>query len=118
MNDVHLITARRLQREVQCVRHVLSPHVGAELPRDDVAAVIVENRAEIEPTPAQYLDVGEVGLPKLIDRRGLVFELTGGLDHDEGWAGDQIMRLQHAIHSGFRHKVPFLIRERHCQLSR
>ena len=95
---MHLITAGRLQCESPvCLSHP-RPHVGAELPRDDVAAVIVQDRAEIEPTPAQYLDVGEVGLPKLIDRSRFVFELTGCFDDDEGRAGDQIMRLQHAIH--------------------
>ena len=42
MGDMHLVTARRLQIEVQCIRHVLSPHVGAELSGDDVAAVILD----------------------------------------------------------------------------
>ena len=39
------------------------------------------------------LEVGEVGLPKLIDGRRLVFELAGRLDHNEGRTGDQIVRL-------------------------
>ena len=115
---MHLIAAGCLQCEVQRVGYVFSPHVGAELPRDDVAAVIVEYRAEIEPAPANHLDVGEVCLPKLVDLSRLVFELTGCLDDDEGRAGDQIMGLQRAIHCGFRHKVAFLIRERHGQLAR
>ena len=61
---------------------------GAKLPRDDVAAVIIKDRAEREPPPADDLQIGEVSLPKLIDRRGFVFELARGLDHDKGWAGD------------------------------
>ena len=91
---MHLIAARRLQCEVQCVRHVFSPHVGAELPRDDVAAVVIENRAEIEPAPTENLDIGEVSLPKLVDGRRLVLELIGSLQDDEGGAGDQIMGLE------------------------
>lgn len=35
----------------------------AELLRDDVAAVIVQDRAEIEPPPVQNLEAGKVGLP-------------------------------------------------------
>ena len=118
VNDVHLITTGRLQGQVQRVGHVFSPHVRAELPRDDVTAVVVQDRAEIEPAPTQYLDVGEVGLPKLIDRSCFIFELTGCLYDDEGRAGDQIMGLQHAVHCRFRYKVPLLISERHCQLAR
>ena len=118
MNDVNLVTARCLQCEIQRVRHILSSHVGAKLPGHDVAAVIVQNRTEIEPAPAQDFDVGEVGLPELVDRSCFVFELIGCLDDDEGWAGNQVMRLKCAIHCGFRDKVAFLIRERHRQLTR
>ena len=42
-------------------------------------------------------EIGEVGLPKLVDGRGLVFELARRLDHDEGGTGDQIVRLQDPI---------------------
>ena len=94
VDDVNLVAAGCLQAQIQRVCHVLSPHVGAQLPSDDVAAVIVQNRAEIEPAPAQYLDVGEVGLPKLIDRSRFVFELVGCFDDDEGRTGDQIMCFQ------------------------
>jgi len=98
---MNLVTARRLQSEVQCICHVFSPHVGAELPGDNVAAVIVEDRAKIEPTPPKDLDVGKVSLPKLVDPSCFVFELIGCLDDDEGRTGDQIMRLQYAIHCRF-----------------
>ena len=66
----------------------LCPHVRAKLPGHDVAAVIIKDCAEIEPAPAENLDVGKVGLPKLIDGCRFVFELVGGLEHDEGRAGD------------------------------
>ena len=83
VDDVNLITTGRLQSEVKRVGHVLCPHVGPEFPRDDVAAVVVEDRAEIEPPPADDLQIGEVGLPKLIDRGGFVFELVRSLDRCE-----------------------------------
>jgi hypothetical protein len=54
--------------------------------------MVVEDCREIEPAPADDLEVGEVGLPQLVRRGGLVPELLGGLDHDEGRAGDQVMR--------------------------
>jgi len=55
------------------------------------------NGREIVPAPPHDLEIGEVGLPELVGRRGLVFELFGRLDDDVGWAGDEIMRLQKAI---------------------
>ena len=88
VDDMNLVTAGCLQCEIQRICYVLGPHVGAQLPRDDITAVIVQNRAEIEPAPSQYLDVGEVGLPKLIDRSRFVFELIGCFDDDECRAGD------------------------------
>ena len=88
MNDVDLIATRRLQCQIQSVGHILSPHVSAELPRDDVAAVIVQDCAEVEPAPTDDFEIGEVGLPKLVDGCRFVFELTGGFNHDKGWAGD------------------------------
>ena len=75
----------------------MCPHVGAKLPRDDVAAVIIKDRAEIEPSPADDLQIGEVGLPELVDGGGFVFELARSLDHDEGWTGDQVMCFQDPI---------------------
>ncbi len=88
MNDVHLITARCLQCEVQRVGHILCPHVRAKLPGHDVAAEIIKDCAEIKLAPAQNLNVGKVRLPKLIDGCCFVFELVCGLEHDEGRAGD------------------------------
>jgi len=88
MNDMHLITTRRLQCEVQRIRDVFGPHICAKLPSNDIAAVIIQDCAEIEPPPAQNLEVSEIRLPKLVDRCGFVFELAGCLDHDEGRAGD------------------------------
>jgi len=83
-----LVAPRGFQSQIQRIGHVLCPHVGAELPRNDVAAVIIKDRAEIEPAPANDFEIGEVRLPQLIDGCGLVFELAGGLDDNEGRAGD------------------------------
>ena len=44
----------------------------------------------------------EVGLPELIDGHCLVLELIRGLDDDEGWAGDEVVRLEQAIDGDFR----------------
>ena len=52
---------------------------------------------EVVPAPADDLEIGEVGLPELVGRSCLVLELVGGLDDDEGWAGDQVMGLQEPI---------------------
>jgi len=60
MNDVNLIEPRGLQRQVQCFRDVPDFHRRAELPGNDVAREVVQYRAEIEPAPADYLEVGEV----------------------------------------------------------
>lgn len=88
-----LIATGRRQCQFDRVRHITSPHVGAELPRDDVAAVIVQDCAEIIPTPADNLEVREVCLPHLVDGGGFVCELISGLDHHVIWRGDQIRFL-------------------------
>jgi len=69
--------------------------------RDDVATVIVEDCAEIEPPPSDDLQIGEVGMPELVDCGGFVFELIGRLDDDKGWAGDQVRRLKNTIDGSF-----------------
>src|SRR6187455_470160 len=56
---------------------------------------------QIEPAPADHLEVGEVGLPELVGRRGLVLELVRRLHDDVGGAGDQIERLQQAVDRSF-----------------
>ena len=89
-----------LQRQVQRFRDILGLHRRAQLPGDDVAREIVEDRAQIKPAPADHLQIGEVGLPELVWRRGLVLELVRRLDDDEGRAGDQIMRLEQAVDRG------------------
>jgi putative transposase len=62
VEHMNLIAAGRLKGQIQRVGDVLGSHVCAEFPRDDVAAVIVQDRAEIEPAPTDDLQIGEVGL--------------------------------------------------------
>ena len=41
---------RRRQRQFDHIRHILGPRVGAKLPGNDVAAAVIQNRAEIVPS--------------------------------------------------------------------
>ena len=68
MKDMDLIATRGLQSQVQHVCHILSPHVRAELPRNDVTAEIVQSRAEVEPAPADDHKIDEIGLLEFVDR--------------------------------------------------
>ena len=63
VQDGGLVTAGCGQSQFQCVGDIPSFHRGAELPGDDVAGVIVQDRAEIEPAPSDHLQIREVGLP-------------------------------------------------------
>ena len=74
--------------------------------------------AEIKPAPTQNLQIGKIGLPKLVYGRCLMLKFIRGFQHDESRAGDQVMRLERAIHCRFRHKVALLIGERDSQLAR
>jgi hypothetical protein len=78
MNDLCPIKPRGLQRQVQRFRDLPDLHRCTELPGDDVARKVVQYRAEVKPAPADDLEIGEVGLPKLVWRRRLVLELVGG----------------------------------------
>ena len=62
-----------------------------------VAAVVIQDRAEIIPTPADDLEVGEVRLPHLVDCRGFVFELIGRFDHYVIRRSDQVSCFENAI---------------------
>ncbi len=84
------LTARRCQGQLDRVDHILGAHVCAKLPSDDVAAVIIQNSADIIPAPPEDLELGKVGLPHLVDGRGLDRERVGSLDHHIVWCRDQI----------------------------
>ena len=63
MNDARRFTARGRQGILQRCGDVAGRHRHAEPPGHDVAAEIIEDCAEIIPTSANDLQVGEVGLP-------------------------------------------------------
>ena len=69
------------------------------------------------PTPAGDLEVGEVGLPELVGRRGLVLERVGCLDDDGSRAGDEIVGLEQAVDGSLRDGIAPLIGEAHGQLA-
>ena len=71
--------------------------VVQSLPGHHVATVVIEDRAEVIPTPADDLQIGEVGLPQLVRAGGLVPELVGRLHHHEGRAGDQVSLLEDPV---------------------
>ena len=118
MNDGHLIEAGGRQRQIERGGHILRFHRGAELPGDNEAREVVQHGGEVVPTPARDLEIGEVGLPELVGRRGLVLERLGRFDDDVGWAGDEIVRFQKPIDRGLRDKIFCLVREAHRQFPR
>ena len=54
----------------------------------ELGLTIVEDRAEIEPSPADDLEIGEVRLPEFIRAGCLVPELISRPDHHMGWGRD------------------------------
>ena len=81
MRNSDVIKARCRQRLVERGRDVGGTHRGTEPPCHDVAREVVEHGREIVPAPTGDLEVGEVGLPELVDGGGLVLELVRRLDH-------------------------------------
>src|SRR5260370_31603635 len=77
-----------------------SRHGRAQLPGQDVAREVIEHSGQVEPAPADDLEVGEVGLPKLVWSGSRISEAIGRLHQDEGRAGDQAMALQEPINGG------------------
>ena len=73
--------------------------LGQDYPlgRPKAAAVIIQNSAQIIPTPSDDLEVGKVCLPHLVNASGFVFELISGFNHHIIGRGDQICFLQNAV---------------------
>ena len=109
------VAARGLQGHIQRVGDILGPHVGAELPGDDVAREVVEYCRQIHPSPSDDFEVGKIGLPHLVGAGGFGVELIRRFHHDIGRAGDQVMRLQQPVNRGFRYEVTPLIGKPHGQ---
>src|SRR3982074_594542 len=118
MEDPGLVEPRGIQRHFERSGDVLGPHCGAQLPGDDVAREVVKDRGQIEPSPADDFEISEVRLPEFVWRRRLILELVGGLHHDEGWAGDQIVSLEDPIDRSLRDKIAFGVGEPYGQFPR
>ena len=101
MPNFDLIEIGRLESDVQRVRHIRCSHRSAQLPSKDVTREVVESRRQIEPSPADHLEVGEVGLPQLVRFRRLVLELINRLHQNMRGAGDQVLRLEKAVNGRF-----------------
>ncbi len=93
-------------------------HRRAELPGDNEAREVAQHGGEVAPAPARDLEIGEVGLPELVGRRGLVLEFLGRFDDDVGRTGDKIVRFQEPIDRRLRDKIFCLVGEAHRQFPR
>jgi hypothetical protein len=60
MNGIGLIAARCLQSELQGLGHVAGFHSRTQLPRNHIAAEVIQNRGQIHPTPTDDFQVREV----------------------------------------------------------
>lgn len=96
------------QVQVQCVGHIPGLVRCAEFPCNDVPAVIIEKCPQVEPTPADDLEIGEVGLPELVRPSGLVVKQIFGGQSQIGRAGDQIVGLEDAIDRSLLRKILFV----------
>ena len=94
MPNPHPVELGLCQGLLQRFLHVRGRHRGGELPRQDVARVVVQHRRQVVPAPALDLEVGEVGLPQLVHPPGGLGEPIGGGDQLEGRALDQVEALQ------------------------
>src|SRR5438132_11766735 len=118
MQNLDLVQTWPPQRHLQRIGHVGCRHGGAQLPSQDVAREVIEHGGQIEPAPADDLQIGEVGLPKLVWGGRRVSEAIGRLHQDEGRARDQAMVLQEPINGGFGHKATLRVREVDGELTR
>ena len=91
MYDIGRREAGFFQRQVERVLHIGCCHAGAELPGDDVPGEVIEDGREIEPAPADHLQIGKVSLPELVRRGCLVTERVSRFHDDKSRTGDQVM---------------------------
>ena len=118
MHDGGAIEARGRECQIERGRDVGGAHRGTKPPSGDVAREVVEHGRQVVPAPTSDLEIGEVGLPELVNGSGLVLELVCRLDHHIGRAGDQVMRFQQPIDRSLRDKILLLVGEPNGQLSR
>jgi glycosyltransferase involved in cell wall biosynthesis len=75
MDDLGLADPRSIERHIERGSDILGLHGGAQLPGDDVARVVVEDGRQIEPSPADDLEIGEVKSDFLGEARALLFPI-------------------------------------------
>ena len=99
MDDRDPIDARRGPREVQRLHHIGRVPRRPQRPGQDVPRVVVEHRREVRPAPPDDMEIREVGLPELVGAVRGMGKRFRRREHDEGRTGDQVVRLQDAIHA-------------------
>ena len=105
MAHLHLTDAGRIQRQIQCLLNIRGRRGLEQLPGDDVARVVVQERGQVIPSPADHPEIRKVGLPQLVHTSRGMLEAIAGRHHDVSWAGDQVAPLQNPIHAGFGDEV-------------
>src|ERR1039458_8550221 len=58
--------------------YVISLHSLAQLPMNNEAAKVVQNCAQVIPTPANYVEIGKVRLPHFMHECSLVLKFIAG----------------------------------------
>ena len=74
MLHLDLIDSGDGNRFVERLGDIRRPHRRAQLPGDDVAREVIENRRQVVPAPVDDPEVREVGLPHLVDPCCWIFE--------------------------------------------
>ena len=92
VNDGHVIEPGGRQRQISVAvtscAFIVAQSFQATMKREKSSSTVERSL----PAPSRDLEIGEVGLPELVGRRGLVPELLGRFDDDVSRAGDKIVR--------------------------
>ena len=111
MSHLNLGDAGRIQGQVERPLNVRGGHGLEQLPRNDVAGVIVQDSGQVISAPADDPEIGEVGVPEFVHSPCGMLEVIVGRHHDVGRAGDQVAPLQNSVHAGFGDKVVLCVRD-------
>ncbi len=105
VSDPNLGEGSGFQSQVQRVLNIGCGHGLEQLLGDDVAGVIVQDRRQVIPAPADNPEISEVGLPEFVHTPGRMLEAIAGRHDDVSRAGDQVAPLQNPVHAGFGDEV-------------
>lgn len=72
MDDANVIESGSVEHPVKLILHNTHHHAHAKLRGHDVAQEVVQHGGEIEPAPADDLQLGKVDLPQLVGLGGLM----------------------------------------------